>query len=185
MNIEKIDTRRIIISLCEKDMQNYAVTFDSLNFSETHSKTVLTDIMKRAAETTGIDFKNKKIIIEALRYDTGCLLLLTVARKRKTYRVRYGTETFIFRFSSAETFLSCIKALYYMQKDRFFSSAYLYDNSYYLIIKTSAKLKNKYINTIGEFSTGYAKGNILHSFLSEHAKPLHLNNAVQHIGKNL
>ena len=185
MNIEKIDTRRIIISLCEKDMQDYAVTFESLNLSEKHSKTVLADIMERASETTGIDLKNKKIIIEALRYDTGCLLLLTVARKRKTYHVRYGTESFTFRFPSAEAFLSCIKALYDIQKDRFFSSAYLYDNNYYLVIKTSSRLKDKYINTIAEFSAGCAKGNIFHAFLSEHAKPLHLSNAVRHIGKNL
>ena len=49
MNIEKIDTSRIIISLCAGDMEKYDITFESLNFSETHSKTVLKEIMACAS----------------------------------------------------------------------------------------------------------------------------------------
>ena len=72
MNIEKIDTSRILISLCAGDMERYAVTFESLNFSETHSKRVLKEIMAYAAEKTGVDFDNKRIVIEALKYEKGC-----------------------------------------------------------------------------------------------------------------
>lgn len=185
MNIEKIDTRRIIISLCESDMKKYEVTFESLNFFEAHSKKVISDIIKCASEKTGIDLSRRKIVIEALKYDKGCMLLVTVRDKRKIYRVKYCTEPYIFRFGSAEDFLSCIKALYEMRGDKFPSSAFFYKGSYYLAVRTSARLENKYIFTVNEFCGSFVQGRLFYSFLAEHAKPLKINNAVESIGRHL
>lgn len=182
MNIEQIDTARILISLGEKDMKKYAVTFESLNFSEAHSKTVLKDIMSCASAKTGIDFKNKKVLIEALKYEHGCLLLITLSKRQKTYRVKYYDNSYIFVFDSVENFLSCIKAVYDLKGDKFLSSAYLYAQRYYLVIKSSVRLKEKYINVMSEFCSISKRGNLLNHFLEEHAKVLKLNNAVQSIG---
>ena len=99
MNIEKIDTSRIIISLCAGDMEKYDITFESLNFSETHSKTVLKEIMACASEKTGVNFNNKRIMIEALKYEKGCLLLVTLSARKKIYRVKYYDNSYIFTFN--------------------------------------------------------------------------------------
>lgn len=182
MNIEKIDTSRILISLCAGDMERYAVTFESLNFSETHSKRVLKEIMAYAAEKTGVDFDNKRIVIEALKYENGCLLLLTLSARKKIYRARYYDNSYIFTFSSAENFLSCLKALYRLKKDTFLSSAYLYKDEYYLVIESPSRLKAKYIGMINEFCDSRKRNSLLNEFLSEHGKILKLNDAVQSIG---
>ena len=185
MNIERIDTARILVLLGEKDLEEYEITFESLTFSEMHSKEVLTDIIRSASEKAGIDFRNKKIVIEALKYDKGCMLLLTLSGRRKIYRVRYYSKTYIFQFNSAESFLSCIKAVYRLNGDKFISSAFLYDNRYYLVINTLSGLGENYINTFGEFCTGTKRGEVYSAFLREHGKPLKLHNAVQSIGSIL
>ena len=185
MTVERIDTERILILLCEQDFEKYEITFEGLNFFETHSKAVLTDIIKSASKSAGIDFRDKKIFIEALQYDKGCMLLLTLSKKRKIYRVRYYSKTYIFQFNSAESFLSCIKAAYRLNGDKFISSAFLYDNRYYLVINTLSGLGENYINTFGEFCTGTKRGEVYSAFLREHGKPLKLHNAVQSIGSIL
>ena len=182
MNIEKIDTSRILVSLCANDMEKYAITFESLNFSETHSRTVLKEIMAYASQRTGVDFDKKRIIIEALKYENGCLLLITLSARKRIYRARYYENSYIFTFDSAENFLSCLKTLYRLKKDTFLSSAYLYKDEYYLVIKSSSRLKAKYINTISEFCGNRKRNSLLNEFLSEHARILKLNNAVQSIG---
>ena len=182
MNIEKIDTSRILISLCARDMERYEVTFESLNFSEAHSKRVLKEIMAYASEKTGVNFDNKRIMIEALKYESGCLLLLTLSARKKIYRARYYDNSCIFTFGSAENFLSCLRALYHLKKDVFFSTAYLYKDRYYLVIKSSSRLKGKYIGIINEFCDSRKRNGLLDEFLSEHARILKLNDAVQSIG---
>ena len=185
MNIERIDTARILVLLGEKDLEEYEITFESLTFSEMHSKEVLTDIIRSASEKAGIDFRNKKIVIEALKYDKGCMLLLTLSKKRKIYRVRYYSKTYIFKFDSAESFLSCIKAVYRLKEEKMMSSAFLYNGMYYLVINTSSGLKEIYMNTFSEFCTGYSRGELYRAFLKEHGKPLKLHNAVKSIGSIL
>ena len=183
MKIEQIDNSRILISLCDKELQKFSVTFESLDFSESHSRSVIREIIQNASAQTGIDMSNKKILIEALKYEHGCILLLTLSKKRKTYHVKFYGNSDIFIFNSAESLLSCIKALYNIQNDKFFSSVFLYNQNYYLVIKSSSPLKSKYSHTIREFCISSKHNSLFNSFLLEHGKILISNNAVQHIGK--
>ncbi len=185
MNIEQIDNSRILISLADKELESYSVTFENLSLSETHSRTVLKELLHYASVKTGISFQNKKILIEALKYEHGCLLLLTVSKIRKTYHIRHCSNAYTFTFSNAENFLACIKALYRMQPDRFLSSAFSYHQTYFLVIRSSSPLKPGYINTINEFAVSCKRGNVFIAFLMEHAKLLKHHHAVQNIGKAL
>ncbi len=183
MKIEQIDNSRILISLCDKELQKLSVTFESLDLSENHSRSVIKEIINNASSQTGIDFSNKKILIEALKYEHGCLFLITLSKKRKVYHIKFYTNSYIFIFNSAENLLSCIKALYNMQNDKFFSSVFLYNQNYYLVIRSSSPLKPKYSNTIKEFCFSSKHNGLFNSFLLEHGKLLHSNNAIQNIGK--
>ena len=66
MKIEQIDNSRILISLCDKELQKFSVTFESLDFSESHSRSVIREIIQNASAQTGIDMSNKKILIEKI-----------------------------------------------------------------------------------------------------------------------
>ncbi len=189
MNIEQIDAERILISLSDKDMESYSVTFESLELSEIHSRKVLNQLLYYASEKTGISLKDKRILIEALKYEHGCLLLLTVSqkkdKKRKTYKIKSCGEDLIFKFQSVESFLACIKALYSLSKGKIISSAYSKDNKYYLIISCSSVLRNKYIRTVREFSLSRIYDPLFSAVLLEYANEIAVFNAVETIGKHL
>ncbi len=188
MNIEQIDSTRILISLCDKDMESYSVTFDSLGLTELHSRKVIRELMYRASLRTGISFKNKRVLIEALKYEHGCLLLLTISdkqKRRKIYKIKYYNDSYIFVFDDVESLLACIKALYGINGNKYSSSVYLYNNKYYLVINSASALKGRYKNTISEFCIKQFRGSAYTAFLLEHAKLLSEKNAVEVIGGKL
>lgn len=188
MNIEQIDESRVLITLCDEDMENYSVSFESLSLSDNHTRSVLKKLMYYASDRTGISFEKKHILIEALRYEHGCILLFTVSEKsgkKKIYRIKYYNDSYIFTFENAEALLSCIQALYLMNDSRFASSVYFRKDRYYLVINSPAALKPKYICTISEFCTHQFRGRIHTAVLREHAKPVYEKNAIEVIGKTL
>lgn len=188
MNIEQIDMTRIIISLADKDLERFSVTFESLSLDELHSREVLKELLYYASIKTGISFKNKKILIEAMQYEHGCLLLLTVndkKKKRKIYRIKSYTDSYIFTFASAENFLACIKAIYNVKGSKFSSSAFVYKDLYFLVVQPTAVLKSKYINTISEFSVKVNRGDICLATLKEHGNIICEKNAIESIGQYL
>lgn len=188
MNIEQIDNSRIIVSLCNKDMERFSVTFETLNISDLHSRKVLKEILCYASIQTGISLKNKKILIEAMQYEQGCILLITLTdknRKRKIYRIKNRSDLYIFTFDNVDNFLGCIKAIYNINENRYSSSAFVSNNRYYLVIQPTATLKSKYLQTITEFSTGIKRGKINFEILKEHSSVISSQNAIELIGKHL
>lgn len=187
MNVEQIDSSRIIISLCNKDMENFSVTFESLNLSDIHSKKVIKQILYYASSKTGISLENKKVLIEAMKYENGCILLITFAdknKKRKTYYIKKRSD-YIFMFDNVNDFLDCIKAVYQLKEKRYLSSAFLLDNKYYLAIQPTSTLKNRFIQTIKEFSSQNNSGKFKFEILKEHAFAISEFNAVETIGQKL
>ena len=188
VDIEQIDGKRILISLGEKDLEKLSVKFEELSLEETRSRTVINELLMYASESTGVSFKNKRIIIEALKYQHGCLLLLTVKEKfdrSKRYRVKYNDEPYIFIFNDTESFLCCIKELYRFSDNNHSTTAVLYKNKYYLIISSALPLGNKYKHIINEFSLEKHKGTVYRDSLYEYGKILADNNAVDIIGRTL
>ena len=147
MNIEQIDSRRILISMTENELEDYSITFEALSLSEKQTQRVLKELMDRAAQRTGISFRDKRVLIEALKYEKGCIFLLTVSdknRKRRIFRIKFCNESYMFLFKDAESLLSCIQALYRMNTGRLVSTVYFYRRQYYLVIKSTTALKRNY-----------------------------------------
>ena len=188
MNIKQIDADRILISLCDEDLKSYCITFESLDTDDRHSELVLEELLLKASEYTGTSFRNKRVLIEAMKYDHGCILLLTLrekAGKRRSYRLSRTTQTVTFAFDRAESFLCCIEALYHIKNRRIVSSAFVCGNRYYLVISSPAAIKSSLLNTASEFSCEKKKGLAFISFLREHGEALSVGRAVEIIGKEL
>lgn len=188
MNIEMLDKTRILISLCDKDLENYSVSFESLDITEKSSRRLLRMLMDNASMQTGVSFRNKSIVIEAMKFEHGCLLLITVSdsvKKRRTYRIKYYNDSYIYVFGDAGSLLSCIAELYRMGCSRPSSSVYLYNGRYYLVINSPTALGARYINMIREFCFSEKKGGISSAVLAEHGKAVALKNAVDTIGRCL
>ncbi len=188
MNIEQIDEQRIMISLSDKDLEGYRVTFETLSLSEIHARSVIQSLIQRAAVRTGISVDNKKITIEALKYEHGCLLLLTVENRkppRKKYKIKNAGESYTFSFSDAESLLSCIKSLYAMNGRHIKSTVYYDGKRYYLVVSNLPILSKKYIHTIKEFSMGCRHSASSSASVAEHCMALTGSRAIESIGQHL
>ncbi len=135
MTIEQLDTRKVLISLCNEDMESFDLRFNDMSFCDEHSKKVLLRLMRLACVKTGLELKKGTVLMEALPHRSGCLLLVTLMEKavRKTYRIKRLKDFPCFVFEDAEEMLSCAESLgskdIYMHRN----SLWLYMGRYYLL----------------------------------------------------
>ena len=71
MRIEMISSDRILISLEEKDLTGYSLTFEDLSLKDDRSRKVLSELMRLAEQKTGLCFHDKRVLIEALGLQSG------------------------------------------------------------------------------------------------------------------
>ena len=93
MTIDKIKSNKILITLCDEDMRDFSLDYDTLSLYDSHSRKILMRILQIACFKTDIEIKDKRMIVEALPTVDGCMLLLTVEdKKRKKYRLQNGKK---------------------------------------------------------------------------------------------
>ncbi len=185
MNIEQIDASKILISLCDKEMKDYNVSYETLGLRDLHARKVIHDLLSRAEHKTGMELHGKRLVIEAMKYDHGCLLLVTVehTETRKVYRIKSRSSSYAFRFHNAEDLLSCIEQLYrYSGSTR--STLLADDNCYYLLLPRLMS-DDRILRIISEYTNYAAKGILTALSLKEHTKTLSSPNAISEIGKQL
>ncbi len=184
MNIEKINSEKLLISLCDKELEEYNLTYEGLNFSDNRSKRVIEELLIRAESKTGMKLNGKKLMIEAMKYDHGCILLVTVVkhRKRKIYSIKSRSNSYAFRFTCAEELLSCIEQLY-RANERNKKSSILFDNhNYYLLLGNSIP-SDCFMRITGEYANSVQKGKITCSALKEKCSVLAAENALETVGR--
>ena len=135
MTIEQLDSRKVLISLCNEDMENFSLRFNNLSFCDEHSRKVLVRLTQLACVKTGLQLNKSAVLMEALPHQSGCLLLLTVLEKsqRKVYKVKRYRFFYCFVFESAEEVLSCAETLGECGFTLNRNSLWLFENRYYLI----------------------------------------------------
>ena len=175
MNIEQINDKKVILSLTNEDMKKLNMDIDTISIGKKHSRDI------------GLSFKNKRIIIEALKYNGGCILLISTheKNKRKTYRMMRFQSERIFVFDELQSMLTCIRELYRIVDTEIKSSIYYDGNNYYLLLYGFSVFKTKYTKTIQEWSIRNCSGEYFSYKLGEHGNLLWKENALQHIGQYL
>lgn len=137
MHIERLDKAKIIISLCSQDMQDFCLNFEKLSFHDERSKTVMMRLLKLASVKTGIHMSGRTVVVEALPFQGGCMLLVTLLDKesaRKVYRVKRLKECPAVVFSEAENLLSAAEAVYVRGACMHLNSLWMADGKYYLLM---------------------------------------------------
>ena len=91
MIIEQIDSSKVLISLCNNDMEDYQLEFGTMDFENPHSKKILMRLLGIVCNKTGLSTKNKQLLLETLPLDSGCLILVTfmdTKPKINKYRIK-------------------------------------------------------------------------------------------------
>lgn len=181
MNIKQIDSKKILISLCEKDLKDFSLPFEQLNLKNEHSKNIIKRLVSVACDNTSFcEIKDKNLLVEAVPHSSGCYLLITLLdekRKRKAYKIKKTSKYLCFGFENAETFLTAIEkaALH----SRYFTKNYAYSyKNYYFIIFEHPTLSISVRHILYEYAKLTTKNRVFVSRIKENGKLLSASNAI-------
>lgn len=177
MTIEQIDKSKVMILLGSEDMRDFSLEYDTLDFSDPHSRRILNRLLKLACSKTGLNTDNKRMYVEALPHNNGCLILLTLRPKseRRTYKIKRTNKELGCVFENCEALIQASVALgkNYIPKN----SAYFYNGKYYLIID-SRPVSVYVLATFEEFSNILALNRITSARIKENGRLIAHKNAV-------
>lgn len=183
MTIEQLDSHKMLIVLCRKDMQNFALEYNTLSFDNPHSKKILRRLLTLACNRTEAVTTDKKMIVEALPYDDGCLILVTIKDKikRKIYKVKKKKYTLCFSFENTEnlfSFASSFKADLCVPDN----SLYYYNKNFFVILENIENYKN-FVPKGKEFCREYKKDRLFCAKIMECGKKILEKEAIEKLNE--
>ncbi len=187
MHIERLDKAKIIISLCSQDMQDFSFSFERMSFQDERSKTVMMRLLKLASLKTGMHLSGRTVLVEALPFTDGCMLLVTLLDKeksRRVYKVKRLKEYPAVVFFNADNLLSAAEAAYLRGGCIYPNSLWFAEKRYYLLMDypyISPSLKG----VLTEFGNYRSLSEAEVSRIKERGKLLVLSDAVGIIGKKV
>lgn len=182
MTINRLDDRRVLVVLANKDMSDFSLDFAAMDMDNAHARKIILRLTRLACRKSGIDIRGKRLNVEALMMGEGCYLLVTVRKSPRRYRLKRGGGA-CFRFDGCTDFLNAVEALY---RSGFYSAktaAYEWNGSYYLVFRYPS-VPSAVRRVLTEFSV--ASGGVLFSAqVRERGRELCAQNAVAYIGRQL
>ncbi len=186
MTIEPLDSGKVLISLCAKDMRDYKIDLKCMSLYDEHSNKVLQRLLRVACSKAGLSMGDKVALMEAVPWDGGCLILVTLCHKKhpKTYKVKRIKEHPCFIFHSMEDFFSVSEKIVDRDITVRNNSLWEYNGSLYLVWEypvISSGLKG----LLTEYSVYIKCNKVTISRIKEQGSPLCQDNAVEIIGRNI
>lgn len=171
MTIEQIDSSKVMILLGCDDMKDFSLEYETLGFSDPHSRRILSRLLKLACNKTGMSVNNKRMYVEALPHKSGCLILLTLTEKnkRRVYKIKKSDKSYCCIFKDVEALIGASIALKKFPLPK--GSVFLQDKKYYLIIDTMP-LSLYLMSALEEFSDAYVCSKTTCARIAENGKEL-------------
>lgn len=171
MTIEQIDSGKVMIILGCDDMKDFSLEYDTLGFSDPHSRRILSRLLKLACTKTGLSVNNKRMFVEALPHKSGCLILLTLTEKhsRKVYKIKKSDKSCVCIFYDVEALIQASVAIKKFPAAN--GKIYFCDGKYYLIIET-LPLSLNLMSALEEFSDAYVCSKPACARIAENGKDL-------------
>ena len=182
MTIDKLADNRILIVLCDKDMNDYSLDYNKMNLDDVHSRKILMKLLQLACLQSGIEIKGRSVLLEAIAFEKECYLLITVKDKKpKTYRLK--PSSLCYHLGESGNFLDAVEQLYRQNVCCNRNSAYLYNGEYYLIFDYPA-IPKKLRKVLSEYGRK-SGGNLTAARIRENGRQLCRHNAIAQIGQYL
>ena len=186
MTIEKLSTTRVLISLCREDMENFRLNISKMSFCDDSSRKVLMRLLELACREAGFTIGGKTILMEALPLQSGCLILVTFAdkKKRRIYKVKSIKKRTVYVFEDAEKMLCAAETLYQSDTKLPLNNLWLFDSKYYAVFDCCPVLKNTY-SVLREYASKISFSPVTISRIQEGGKLIGSNNALGIIGEKI
>jgi len=188
VTIQQIDDSRVIIALCKEDMEILSLEYNTMGFTDPHSRNILKKLLNVAGSRTGLTVTNHSVVVEAMPYDKGCLLVITLlpkGAKPKKYRIKHCEKKTMFTFENAESLLCCAKQLYLKGFLLMGSHAYEENNKYHLIVNITKDVPKDAIYILREYALVETRKKLQIANIAEHGNVIAHNQAILTIGSAL
>lgn len=154
------------------------------------NRRIINNLVRIAKIKTGFHTEEgATVFVEAMPYEGGCFILITLKEesksKNKRYRVIRKKYRKMFIFDNCESMLCAIEKIYPNHTNSYKSTLAIKDNIYYLLILSNNKMNIKEEIIFSEFSKAIVRANIEIAHILEHSKIISENNAIEKIGSAL
>ncbi|HHW45722.1 MAG TPA: adaptor protein MecA [Clostridiales bacterium] len=192
MTIHLEEPWRLRVTLSAKELLDYQLTFDDLDYNCPETRKILGLLIQAAAEQTNFNIDQGKLLIEVFPGQAGgCTIYFTKigtpCKKQRRLKIKKSTPSvvpYIFEFASSGDMLSAVEQLYMRNEFRDLKSKlYLLDGKYRLIIYPDTD--ENFTVVLGEFAEAVYRKNIATAYTTEYGKLLAGDNAIKKIGKAL
>lgn len=184
MNINSPAEDKIIVELTEQDMLGLEITYEEMDYSTIETRRVIWTLLDEAGKALGRELDpTRKMIIEAMPKNGGCILSFTILENRKKYLpqkqlLKKHSQNIICEFDCIDSLYSAAKSL---GKD-FYPESSLYElgGKYRLIINSSENpvLIRSLLNEFGKVENACP---LACGFTKEHWRELISENAIGRI----
>ncbi len=181
MNINSPAEDKIIVELTEQDMLGLEITYEEMDYSTIETRRVIWTLLDEAGKALGRELDpTKRMIIEAMPKNGGCVLSFTILEDRKRYLPR--KQLLKKQSRSIICDFDCIDSLYKAAEilrlnNCTESSLYELSGKYRLVVNAS---ENPALirNLLSEFGATENACPLLCDFTKEHWRELIAENAV-------
>lgn len=191
MKIERIDSRTIKVVLSDKDMAEYDLTYEEMDYSDSATRQAILEIMRRVQNKINLGIDHNKLFIEAFPSpEGGCILYVNIVEfeppekptvKAKKELPRYDTPL-IFELENLDAVTAVCKRLATdMQAGIVKSSLFHYEAHYYLLLYTYCRMERKIQFILQEYGDFLGKSTVLAAFFREHSKEISRDDAISTI----
>lgn len=189
MNIDLIDYKTVKVTLTDQDMDDLCIDYDSMDYNDIATKRAVKAILQAINETLALDLSSNKLFIEAFpndACDNGCILYISMLEKFKGTTKHELSTPLVFQLQDVDTLTALSQRIFKQYSHLILkSSLYLLDQNYMLLLYTYSRLDKKLSALASEYAPLYGKGEIVGSFIKEHAYPLVPSNALETVVENL
>ena len=187
MTIEQLGKTRFLIALCSQDMKDFSLNFDTMSLWDDHSRKVLSRLLHLASNKTGISIKENSVLVEAVPYDLGCVLLVSLidkVSKRKVYKVKKSRGIPCVLFDTVTELLRCAEVFYRQEISLHTNSLWLFDGKYFLLLEYPF-LSDRAKAILGEFGKVYLLSRTAIAAVKERGKVICKDDAISTIGQRI
>ena len=164
-------------------MKDFSLEYDRLGFEDPHSKKILKRLLTLACNKAGLNITDKKILVEAMPQEKGCLILLTLVSEanRKIYKIKKQRKNLCYIFDDTESLISASKAFSNSRKCPD-NSVYLWENKYAVVLENVVE-NTALFSKFREFSHIILKGKLHTARIKESGKLLAGKNGLEVINR--
>ena len=170
--IEKLDEKRLKVELYLEDMKKLNIQCSSFTAKDEVASRALKMILRNAYEQTGFNIFKTSLTVEIFpTINDGCLIIFT-KNNIKRFKATAMKRNCIFKFSSINNLLDCLKILLHKECLRN-SLVYKLKENFYLILDNHLRFDKTISLILSEFSS--RQRNLTEHYLCEHGELIFKN----------